>query len=202
MRVSSTAILYILLFLQGLNAQQKTNIYNVIYKGDNVGNVQLIQSIHGDSIHYKMTSDIRTKFLFTIRVKSFEESAFKNGRLLYSAVNRTVNGDEKVKKQTRAGNRIYTLSGDGREAVLHNDGITYNLMRMYCLEPVNMNQVYSDNYQRFLKITKIKAHTYKVDLPDGNYNYYTYANGVCSKVEVFSSLYNMELVLRQDAGMK
>ena len=179
-----------------LPAQQNMSTYVVRYKGADIGTLKLQQTIKGDTIHYRMTSDIKTRFIFNIRVKSFEESEFQKGRLIYSAVNRTVNGDEKVKKQTRAGNKIYTLSDEGKSVVLYNESIGYNLMRMYCLEPLNISKVYSDNYQKFLPITKIKPHTYKVVLPDGNYNYYSYTNGICSKVEVFNTLYNMEMHLK------
>jgi hypothetical protein len=179
-----------------LAAQQNLSTYVVRYKGEDVGTVKLLQVIKGDTIHYRMTSDIKTRFIFTIRVKSVEESVFQNGRLVYSAVNRSVNGNQKVKKQTTAGNKVYTLSDDGKSILLYHEGIGYNLMRMYCLEPVNISKVYSDNYQKFLPIIKIKPHTYKIVLPDGNYNYYSYTNGICSKVEVFNTLYNMEMNLR------
>jgi hypothetical protein len=177
-------------------AQHYMSIYVVRYKGEDVGTVKLQQIIKGDTVHYRMTSDIKTRFIFRIRVKSVEESVFQNGRLIYSAVNRSVNGDEKVKKQTKAGNKVYTLSDDGKSVLLYNESIGYNLMRMYCLEPVNISKVYSDNYQKFLPVTQIKPHTYKVVLPDGNYNYYSYTNGICSKVEVFNTLYNMEMNLK------
>ncbi|RYY16189.1 MAG: hypothetical protein EOO04_27375 [Chitinophagaceae bacterium] len=195
MRNNIFLLIHILCALQ-LQAQQNFRTYVVRYKGQDVGTVKLQQTIKGDTIHYKMTSDIKTRFIFNIRVKSVEESLFQNGRLIYSAVNRTVNGDEKVKKQTLAGNKFYTLSDDGKSVVMYNESIGYNLMRMYCLEPVNISKVYSDNYQKFLPITKIKQHTYKVVLPDGNYNYYSYSNGICSKVEVFNTIYNMEMNLK------
>ena len=189
-------LLISILFVLRLSAQQNMSTYIVRYKGDDIGTLKLQQTVKGDTIHYRMTSDIKTRFIFNIRVKSVEESEFQKGRLIYSAVNRTVNGDEKVKKQTRAGNKIYTLSDDENSVVLHNESIGYNLMKMYCLEPVNISKVYSDNYQKFLPITKIKPHTYKVVLPDGNYNYYSYTNGICSKVEVFNTLYHMEMHLK------
>ncbi|HTE23551.1 DUF6134 family protein [Flavitalea sp.] len=195
MRANILSLILIFCALQ-LPAQQNISTYVVRYKGEDIGTLKLQQTVRGDTIHYRMTSDIKTRFIFNIHVKSVEESVFQNGRLLYSAVNRTVNGDEKVKKQTKAGNKIYTLSDEGKSVVLYQESIGYNLMRMYCLEPVNISKVYSDNYQKFLPITKIKAHTYKVVLPDGNYNYYSYTNGICSKVEVFNPLYNMEMNLR------
>ena len=126
-------LLISILFVLPLSAEQNISTYIVRYKGDDIGTLKLQQTVKGDTIHYRMTSDIKTRFIFNIGVKSVEESEFQKGRLIYSAVNRTVNGDEKVKKQTRAGNKIYTLSDDGNSVVLHNESIGYNLMKMYCL---------------------------------------------------------------------
>lgn len=179
-----------------LYAQEKTNIYSVRYKGEDVGTVKLNQLVKGDTVTYRIISDVKTRFIFSIHVKSFEESLFQKGRLVFSTVSRTVNGNEKANRQTRSGNGIYTLNGNGKSVVLKHESIDYNMMRLYWVEPINMQKVYSDNYQQFLVISKIRSHTYKVILPDGNYNYYSYTNGICSKVEVFNSLYNMQMILR------
>jgi hypothetical protein len=181
-----------------VTAQDKTRIYSVRYKGNDIGTLHLIQSVSGDTVRYKMTSDVKTRFLFRITVKTVEESTFQNGRLIYSAVNRVVNGNEKARKQTRAGHSDYTITAEGKSSLLKNEAIGYNLMRLYCVEPLTINKVYSDNYQQFLPIVRIRPHTYKVVLPDGNYNHYTYTNGICSKVEIFNTLYNMEMILRAD----
>lgn len=195
MRAELLMFLFLLL-LSPVFAQQQVRTYIVNYKGDDIGTIRLQQQVNGDTVNYKMSSDIKTRFIFTIHVKSFEESMFKNGRLIFSTVNRTVNGDEKVKRHTRAASNSYTLTNGERSVVLHNESIGYNLMRMYCVEPVNINRVYSDNYQKFLPVTKIRQHTYKVELPDGNYNYYSYTNGICTKVEVFNTMYKMEMNLK------
>jgi hypothetical protein len=179
-------------------AQDKTRVYTVRYKGDDIGTVHVTQTIKGDTTRYKMMSDVRTRFLFRITVKIVEESTFQNGKLVYSAVNRVVNGNEKAKKQTRAVHNDYSITAEGKSSLLKNEAIGYNLMRLYCVEPLTINKVYSDNYQKFLPISRIRPHTYKVVLPDGNYNHYTYTNGICTRVEVFSSLYNMEMILRPD----
>jgi uncharacterized protein DUF6134 len=197
MRIKLLAILYCITIAMSACAQDGTRMYSVRYKGEDIGIVRLTQSTNGKTLNYKMTSDIRTRFLFRISVKSVEESTFENGRLVYSMVNRTVNGNEKARRLTKAGDKVYNITAEGKSAVLKNEAIGYNLMRLYCVEPLNITRVYSDNYQQFLAITIIRPHTYKVELPDGNYNHYTYTNGICSKVEIFNPLYNMELILKR-----
>jgi hypothetical protein len=176
--------------------QEQVRLYKVIYKGDEVGTLRFKQLVTGDSVHYKMSSDVQTRFIFRIHVKSTEEAVFKNGKLLYSAVNRTVNGNEKVRRQTLAANNVYHLKREGKASIFNNANIQYNLIRLYSMEPVNINKVYSDNFQQYLPVIKAGAHKYKVELPDGNYNYYTYNNGICSKVDVHHSLYTMQMILR------
>ena len=196
MRTFKSTLILMMINLVTAEAQEVLRKYVVLYKGEDIGVMQLKQTIAGDTVLYKMTSDIRSRFIFKITVKSVEESTFQNGKLVYSAVDRTVNGNQKVKRQTTAGNKVYTLNKEGKPGVIYDECINYNLMSLYCQEPVNMARVYSDNYQQFLPITKINAHTYKIELPDGNYNHYIYNKGICVKVDVFNNLYNMELVLR------
>ncbi|HMF71688.1 MAG TPA: DUF6134 family protein [Flavitalea sp.] len=196
MRIFKFTLILMMITLVTAEAQEILRNYIVLYKGEDIGVMQLKQTIAGDTVLYKMTSDIRTRFIFNITVKSVEESTFQNGKLVYSAVNRTVNGNQKVKRQTTAGNKVYTLNKEGKPGIIYDECINYNLMSLYCREPVNIARVYSDNYQQFLPITKINAHTYKIELPDGNYNHYIYNRGICVKVDVFNNLYNMELVLR------
>jgi hypothetical protein len=177
-------------------SQEKVRTYTVKYRGDDVGLVKLNHNVMGDTVSYKMISNVNTRFIFKINVRTVEESTFQNGRLIYSAVNRTVNGNEKVRRETSAGNKIYNITREGKKSIMKNESIGFNLMQMYCQEPLNIHKVYSDNYQQLLPITKLSSHAYKVVLPDGNYNHYYYTNGICSKVKVFHSLYDLEMILQ------
>ncbi len=175
-------------------AQQRT-VYQVKYKGEAVGTVNIDRETEGNRLYYKMHSDIKARFIFSIRVKTSQESVFHDGRLTYSTVSRVINGNEKSIRETRSLNNAYELVKEGKISTLPHKAITYNVMSLYFEEPVNTTSVYSDNYQRFLPIKKMKPHTYRMLLPDGNYNYYTYTNGVCSRVDVHSTMYTMEMHL-------
>jgi len=69
------------------------------------------------------------------------------------------------------------------------------MLSLYSREPENISQVYSDNFQSFIAIQKTDKHKYKITLPDGNYNYCYYKNGVLNLVEVHHSLYSANIVL-------
>jgi len=34
-------------------------------------------------------------------------------------------------------------------------------------------------------------------LPDGNYNYYSFQNGICNKVEVHHTFYTIQITLKE-----
>src|SRR6266487_792364 len=86
----------LLLFSFALHAQAKTREYNVRYKGNNVGNMQLYQNKTGENVYMKMVSNVQMNFIVNIKVNTEEESLFQSGKLIYSNVSRKVNGKEKL----------------------------------------------------------------------------------------------------------
>jgi hypothetical protein len=49
---------------------------------------------------------------------------------------------------------------------------------------VGVKMVFSENFRKFIPLKEIRPHYYELKLPDGNSNFYTYSNGVCSGAEV------------------
>ncbi|HWB25875.1 MAG TPA: DUF6134 family protein [Chitinophagaceae bacterium] len=185
-----------ILFSCKLCAQYVTHTYKVIYRNDSVGCMQLSLKSSGDTLDMKMISRVTIKFILSVQVTGREEAKFENGRLIYSKTYREVNGSEKVNNETRAEGNIYKTSAGGTHGYIQQQRINYNFLMLYLHEPLGITSVYSDNFQKFLTIKKIAEHTYKIDLPDGNYNYYFFRNGICSKVEVHHSLYTITMLLQ------
>src|SRR6185436_16951290 len=176
-------------------SQSRTLTYQIVRNGNKVGTLQFSETSMGDMDHLKMESDVNTRFVFKFTAHSNEEAVYYNGVLLRSSIYRQLNGTEKVNKQHQAGNQQYVIHAGERTEVTKNYPITYNMLSLYSKEPDNVNQVYSDNFQRFIAIQKTDQHKYKVTLPDGNYNYYYYRNGVLNLVEIHHSLYSANIVL-------
>lgn len=179
-----------------LHSQEQTRQYKVLYKGNIVGSVQFYQKQTGNDIFLKMTLNVSMSFIINVRVNTEEESKYSDGKLVYSSLYRNVNGKQKANKKTIASGDIYETTSEGKKGSLNYTTIDYNFLLLYCHEPVNLSKVYSDNFQQFLSIKKEAEHRYKIVLPDGNYNYYTYKNGICESVEVHHSLYTIQLKLQ------
>jgi hypothetical protein len=188
-------LLALLCFSGGLMAQEQIVKYNVLHSGKIVGHMDLYQKRTGDDLYLKMISEVKMRFIMSIEVNINEESVFQNGRLISSRVCRRVNGKEKANRQTKSAGDNYQTLAEGKSGLVNQKQISNNLMLLYCHEPDNNTQIYSDNFQQFLQVKQVSQHVYRIDLPDGNYNFYSYTNGICSKVDIHHSLYSIQIQL-------
>ena len=176
-------------------AQEQTLNYNVMHGDKTVGHMKLQKTMNGDDTFLKVASDVKMRFIFSIQVNIREDAHYRNGMLMSSHVSCLVNGKQKANKITEACNGCYQLTDDGKVKSIDQKQINNNLTLMYLQEPVGLSQVYSDNFQQFVQVKQVDSHTYRINLPDGNYNFYSYTNGVCSKVDIHHSLYTIQIQL-------
>lgn len=167
-------------------------MYTISRNGNKIGEMQFYQKTEDNKMFLKISSQVNTRMIFEVDVKTEEASYYKNGKLISSYVKRHVNGKEKANKSTQFINSNYKTIAEKKESFF-KEPIHYNLMLLYSKEPVNQQQVYSDSFQKFLAIEKIASHSYRIELPDGNYNDYHFSNGICEKVELHHSLYTISI---------
>ena len=189
-------LVILLIFSTNSYSQNKTFNYQIIRNGDKVGSLLFSETSTGDLDYLKMESDVKTRLIFTFTAHASEEAVYNNGILLRSSIYRRLNGTEKANKQHEAtGNRQYLIRTGKTSEFTKTYPITYNMLSLYSKEPENISKVYSDNFQTFLAIEKAASHKYKITLPDGNYNYYYYKNGILNLVEVHHSFYSANIIL-------
>lgn len=177
-------------------AQQNKFEYSIKRNGDEVGTIHFTQGIAGNRTVLTMESEVNTRFIFNFKAKAKEEAIYDDGILTWSSIFRKLNGNVKIDKKTKANGNAYTVYKGNKTETLTNYPIRYNMLSVYVSEPVNISQVYSDNFQQQVTIQKIADHHYKINFPDGNYSEYFYANGICSKVEIHHSLYRATIELK------
>jgi len=179
-----------------ISAQDNTLNYDVFYKNNVVGNMQINKMVRDENVYLMMVSKVHMKLITSFRVHIKEQSQFNKGRLMYTNVYREVNGKVKANQKTTAVGDAYQIDSHGKTGTISNKSISSNLILLYFYEPVQMHEVYSGNFQQFVGVKPVGEHTYRIDLPDGNYNFYTYKDGICSRVEVHSSMYTIRMELR------
>ena len=180
----------------GTQAQQTKFEYRIKRNGDEVGTIHFIKGIVGNRTVLTMESEVNTRFIFNFKAKAKEEVIYDNGIMTWSSIYRKLNGKVKIDKKTKATGNVYTVFKGNKTETLTNYPIRYNILSVYVSEPVNVTQVYSDNFQQQINIQKIADHHYKIKFPDGNYSEYFYTNGICSKVEIHHSLYRATIELK------
>lgn len=178
-------------------AQEKNLNYTIKKGGSKVGDMNIKEVRDGKKINLRLQSNIKASFILSFKANAVEEATYDNGLLIYSSVYQKLNGTEKVNKQIKYVDNSYMINDNGDEEKLENVKIYYNLVCIYGHEPLTTTLIYSDKYQRFLAIEKIKEHHYKIRFPDGTANEYWYQDGLCTKVKIDHTLYTAFMELNQ-----
>ena len=197
-KASRMCLLFILLILICYYAlpQDKQLQYSIKRKGNEIGVISFSQQHSGNRTMLKTESTIRARILFLFTAIGHEESVFENGIMIWSSIYHKLNGSERVNQKTKLMGTNYIVTKGKESERISSYPISYNMICLYSWEPVNIQKVYSDNFQRFLDIQTLGVHSYKITFPDGNYNEYYYSNGCCTKVEVHNRLYRSSFELK------
>jgi len=176
--------------------QERKLVYDVVRNGKIIGKIVFLELLKDGKKMLSFTSDVKTKFIFSFSDYATETASFENGIMIYSSFYQRQNGSDKAKKMTVASGQFYKLIDNGVSKLISCSPIRYNMLLLYVYVPEKINKVYSDNYQKLLDIQKVESNKYKLSLPDGNYNYYTYNDNVCTKVDIERTFFAIQFVLR------
>lgn len=178
------------------NAQERKLFYDVMRNGKVIGNISFVELVQGQKKFLTMNSDVKTRYIFSFSDNTSESAAYDEGVMIYSSFYSKQTGSGVSDKSTIASGKFYKLT-DGKETKFINlIPIRYNMLLLYTNVPDTVTKVYSANFQKMLHIEKVAENKFRLTMPDGKYNYYTYKNGLCTKVEIVRSLFTLQFVLR------
>jgi hypothetical protein len=183
-----------------INAQERKLLYNVLRNGSIIGKISLTELINGQKKFLNFSSEVKTRFIFSFSDNSSETAAYDNGVMMYSSFYQKQNGSVKANKTTIADGQRYKLVDRNITRFENYPPIRYNMLLLYTNLPDKVDKVYSDNYQKHLDIKKIDQNRYRLSLPDGNYNYYTYENGICTRVDIERTLFTIHFQLAETSS--
>jgi hypothetical protein len=166
-------------------------------KGKVIGEINFVEMVQGQKKFLSMVSDVKTTVIFPFTDHTAETAAFDKGIMVYSSFNQKQTGSNDINKTTKASGKSYKLTDNGLAKVVNMPAVRYNMLLLYTHMPKGITKVYSSNFQKFLNIKKIAENKYRLTLPDGKVNDYTYKNGICTEVEIARSLFTIQFVLRQ-----
>jgi hypothetical protein len=192
-----TVLLFILLVLiKFAHGQDRELEYKISRKGVAIGTLNFKETKLGENVRYRMHSRILTRFVFKFSAMGTEEAEYENGILKNSRLFQVVNGNEKANSSTWLRENHYLVQEKGKIEKLPHKTIGFNLVCLYSNEPLERKMIYSDKFQVFLPIVKLKERHYRISFPDGNYNEYVYENGICKTIRVENSLFSVLMELK------
>lgn len=190
-------LLCIILCAKKLHPQTVNYQFEVKKSNHCIGNMTLTHIREGISSYFVMKSEIRYRFILLFQASAKETANFQDGILIHSTVYREQTGSKTINQQIKKAENNYVITSDGKSGKhSYLSPINFNILCMYSTEPVQNREVFIDKIQQVVPIKKVADHHYRIELPDGNYNEYFYANGNCKLVKVHQGFFDIEIVLK------
>ena len=193
-------LLFSLYLYNPSHAQERKFIYDVIRNGKVIGEISFVELTQGQKKFLSLTSNVETTVLFTVTDHTAETAAYDKGVMVYSSFYQKQTGSDVVNKKTIVSGKSYKLTDGDESKLVSLPPIRYSTLLLYTNVPKNINKVFSANFQQLVDIKKLAEDKYRLTLPGGKYNDYTYKNGMCTNVEIVRSLGTVQFVLRENAS--
>jgi len=192
-------ILSIVLFSQLIaNGQQSDTLsYVLIVKKDTIGKLIAVKTTKPDSsVHYKVSSKASYRFLFSFKINfdyytRFDPDGFISNTDFVYKFNDKIKEENKMERN----NSGYDIYMEGKYIKTVEGLYPQSALSMYFHEPDIDRPILSERFLDPIKIVRIDEHEYKVEFPTEDVNYYTYKNGVCSKILISLTVTDMEIRL-------
>jgi hypothetical protein len=192
-------VIFFLFVLMGVYANDgvgnpKLHAYKVVKNNTIIGSIKVSIDVTSDSTIYILESAIKTKYLRVFNIFSKEKSVYKNDLLVYSSIYRTLNNKVKANHNIRLKDGQYKLEMSDKLKALEVEVIRSNLVTLFFKEPIDIQETYSDNLRKLVRVTSLNQGKYKVDFSRGKYNIFHYKNGKCERIDAFNSLFHVSLI--------
>ena len=145
----------------------------------------------------KFESDVTFRILLAFRIKFTQYEKFVNGKLNWGKALNLLNGRTQKDSKIVLNEKGHMLTLDGVDVQM-TDPIEYSVSQIYFTEPRDGQKVFSQQFGQFFTFKKVGDHEYVMNSPDGD-NYYSYTNGICTKVRVIRDFANFNFVIREQS---
>jgi hypothetical protein len=162
-------------------------VYNIEYNNKVIGYLKTSRFINANETTFSIESNATIKILTSINVHYLLTSKFKDNVLQYSKLINIVNSDTQKVNSIKWDGLQYLVSNKNKLYKSTLNKINFSIGNLYFKEPVNIPQIYSDNFQSMCPINK-KEEYYAITFPDGNTNHYKYVNGYCNYAVIHQPL--------------
>lgn len=168
-----------------------------IWKGNAVvGSILVKRKVDGDRTHYVMSSFSEFDLLWKQQVRSLVSTEYLNGGMSKAYAHVKVNGTVRDSSHFHLEQDTATCYVHPDDHFVHEGRVEWTTARMYYEEPVGQPLIFVESVLRNCRLQGTGPGTYRLHLPDGKVNNYTYRNGRLEEVHVDRTFF--ELVFRRD----
>ncbi len=184
--------------LWNLNAKieppQETLNFTIIYKGDEVGELEAYKIKDGKKLTYTSTTKTTIKVGWEFLILFETSACMESGALHLAKSNISVNGKSHSKSRTEQIGRNYQFYKGEKAKNLIENQINYCSSMLLFVEPENVQTIYSEKEGDFHEMSLFRNQVYKKTDPKGRENFYYYKDGHLSKAEIDAGLINFTIV--------
>ncbi len=194
--------MFFLLTLQlliGILSRETTDTrrFDVLHKGEIVGELKSSKYSNGLETTYTNATSIRTKIVAEVQVKFTIQSIYKGKLLESSKVDIVVNGKPYASTSTKRIANGYQFFKEGKLKSSIKGDIVYSSARMMFDEPRGFLNAYSEEKGEFHPIETAVANTYEKLNSRGRKTIYRYQDKALEQVEMDLGLTEIEMVAKE-----
>lgn len=89
-------------------------------------------------------------------------------------------------------NHYYVYQHPHTSYMLNSSDLTFSTAKLYFQEPQGIKEVYSERFLQHCRLEAQEGNRYKLYLPDGKVNYYTYEDSELVKVAIERTWFDLE----------
>ncbi|MTI39160.1 DUF6134 family protein [Fulvivirga lutimaris] len=185
-------ILFRVNFNQDAKAQQHS--YTINLRGDKIGEISATKTEDAGMTSYLVVSDVTFKVLWKSYNRKTEHNLIiENDRIKksYSGIYMNKNKEDSASMEY-LNNNYKCFKFPNKHFNLVNADISYFSAKMYFEEPVHIKSVFSERFLEYCPLEALGDHKYKLSLPNGKDNIYTYVDGKLVEVYVDRTWFSLK----------
>lgn len=197
--LTALVLLFHLLGSADVLAQTKTNKYNIVVAGFNIGKMEAVRTTQADKTEFQIHSLVEFWFFGKIHVEFLQKAQYENGQLIHAITNSDSNRGNFV-TEVQWDKDHYEV--DANSYKFHNEESINepyysSTATLYFKEPKDGDQLISENFGMPTTIHEIKPGVYELEV-NGSVNRFSYTDGILQEVILENKIKNYSIRLADD----
>ncbi|HNP17232.1 MAG TPA: hypothetical protein PKL31_02255 [Fulvivirga sp.] len=190
-RIALFLITTSVLFLNIAWGQKST--YTITAAGKEIGHISTVLVKSGNTETYKVVSEVNFKVLWNHYNRKTDNLAiFENGILQKSHSGIYMDHELEDSASMVLNNNKYSCFRYPDKTTIFSDSLLqFTSVKLYYTEPIGYEKIYSERFLDYCRVEKLGNHKYKIFLPNGKQNIYTYVDGILTEVFVDRTWFNL-----------